>query len=81
MASTSANAAKVRFMNTTILHIAGMSCQNCVKHVTEALRDVQGVDSVEVSLAGASATLQSAGPLSGDALRAAVEEAGYSITA
>ncbi|NDE52370.1 MAG: copper chaperone [Actinobacteria bacterium] len=48
-------------MNTTVLHIAGMSCQNCVKHVTEALRDVQGVDSVEVSLAGASATLQSAG--------------------
>jgi len=68
-------------MTTTVLHIAGMSCQNCVKHVTEALRDVQGVDSVEVSLAGASATLQSAGRLSGDALRAAVEEAGYSITA
>ena len=58
-----------------------MSCQNCVKHVTEALRVVSGVDSVEVSLESASATVRSGGAVSNEALKAAVEEAGYSLTA
>ena len=58
-----------------------MSCQNCVKHVTEALRGVAGVDTVEVSLEAASATVHSCGAVSHEAMKAAVEEAGYQLTA
>jgi Cu+-exporting ATPase len=68
-------------MTTTVLHISGMSCQNCVKHVTEALQSVDGVGSVEVSLESASATVHSEGAVSRDAIRAAVEDAGYELTA
>ncbi|MFM7891545.1 MAG: heavy-metal-associated domain-containing protein [Actinomycetota bacterium] len=49
--------------------------------MTEALRGVAGVDTVEVSLESASATVHSGGAVSHEAMKAAVEEAGYSLTA
>ena len=33
-----------------VLHVEGMMCQMCVKHVTQALKNVAGVEAVEVSL-------------------------------
>jgi copper chaperone CopZ len=69
-------------MTTTTLHVTGMTCGHCVKAVTEELGAVDGVDSVEVELVtgGTSAvTVVSAGPVSADALRAAVDEAGYEL--
>ena len=68
-------------MTDTVLHISGMSCQNCVRHVTEALLHVDGVVSAQVSLENASATVTARGPLSLDALTAAVKAAGYTATA
>jgi copper chaperone CopZ len=58
-----------------------MSCQNCVRHVTEALQRVDGVVSAEVSLETATARVTARGPLSLDALTAAVKAAGYAATA
>lgn len=66
-------------MTTTVLHIEGMSCQNCVRHVTEALAAVDGVQSVTVSLEQKTATVTSAEPLSVSAAAVAVEDAGYSL--
>jgi copper chaperone CopZ len=37
--------------------IEGMTCDNCVKHVTRALRGVSGVKSVEVDRGAARATV------------------------
>jgi len=68
-------------MTTTVLHIEGMSCQNCVRHVTEALAAVDGVQSVTVSLEQKTATVTSAEPLSVTAAKLAVEDAGYSLRA
>ena len=68
-------------MTTTVLHIDGMSCQNCVRHVTEALTAVDGVQSVTVSLEQKTATVTSAEPLSVSAAAVAVEDAGYSLRA
>jgi copper ion binding protein len=34
----------------TILNVDGMTCGNCVKHVGEALRKLDGVTAVEVDL-------------------------------
>ena len=66
-------------MTATVLHIDGMSCQNCVRHVTEALAAVDGVQSVTVSLEQKTATVTSAEPISVSAATLAVEDAGYSL--
>lgn len=56
-----------------------MTCQNCVRHVKEAISEVSGVKSVEVSLENASAKISSDIDLDRGALKTAVQEAGYSI--
>ncbi len=62
----------------TVLHVEGMTCGHCVKHVTTALQKVPGVTAVEVRLAEKDATITSAGaPPSLEAMIAAVEDAGY----
>lgn len=40
------------------IKVQGMSCGHCVKSVTEIISEINGVTSVEVSLAKASATLE-----------------------
>jgi len=61
----------------TNLKIEGMTCQNCVRHATEALQGVQGVTKVDVSLEGGTAVIESRDGVDPAALRAAVEKAGY----
>jgi len=71
-------------MSTTIVDVEGMTCGNCVKHVTEEISALEGVSAVDVDLnaGGVSAvTVTSAAPVGQDDLRAAVDEAGYSVTA
>lgn len=58
------------------LSVSGMSCQHCVAAVEEALRDVAGVERVEVDLGQARATVEGSG-FDAAALRAAVADAGY----
>jgi len=61
------------------LSIDGMMCQHCVMHVTEALKAVAGVSSVKVDLKKKSAVVEG-GSLDDDAMKAAVTDAGYSVT-
>ncbi len=56
-----------------------MTCQNCVRHVKEAISDVSGVKSVDVSLENASAKISSDFYLDRGALKTAIHEAGYAI--
>ena len=59
--------------------IEGMMCQNCVKHVFNALSKVEGVDSVEVDLDGKKAEVALKDEVSDDVLKEAVTEAGYEV--
>jgi len=62
--------------------VTGMTCGHCVSSVTEEVGAIEGVDSVEVVLkkGGASrVTVTAAGPIDADAVRAAVEDAGYQL--
>ena len=68
-------------MTTTRISVEGMTCQNCVRHVKEAIAGVAGIESVEVDLDSATATVASGGELDLAAVRHAVEEAGYSVRA
>jgi copper chaperone len=62
--------------------VAGMTCSHCVASVTEELEALDGVEAVSVELnAGGSSkvTVSSVTPLDADAVRAAIDEAGYSL--
>lgn len=68
-------------MTTTRIHVDGMTCQNCVRHVTEAITEVTGVSSVTVDLDSATATVDTDGNLDLAAVTAAIEDAGYAVRA
>jgi copper chaperone CopZ len=62
--------------------VAGMTCSHCVSSVTEELSALDGVEGVAVDLRpGALSTVvvTASRPLGGDEVRAAVEEAGYTL--
>lgn len=65
-------------MSKTI-SIEGMHCQHCVAAVTEALKAVAGVSAVTVSLEHNNAVVE--GSASDAALKAAVEDTGFDVTA
>lgn len=69
-------------MKTTTLKIEGMSCGHCVRAVSEALQEVDGVTVAEVDLEGGRATVAYDETRTGlDSLVAAVTEAGYAAQA
>ena len=59
------------------IKVEGMMCQHCVKHVTEALSGVAGVESVEVSLESGTAKVSCGEGVADEALLAAVRAADY----
>jgi copper chaperone len=59
--------------------VAGMTCGHCTAAVTEEVAKVPGVESVAVDLAGGTVTVAGAA-VDDDAIRAAVDEAGYAVT-
>lgn len=59
--------------------VTGMTCGHCVASVTEEVQEIPGVSDVDVVLETGAVTITSAEPLDDDAVRAAVEEAGYQL--
>jgi Cu+-exporting ATPase len=69
-------------MKSLELPIAGMTCQNCVRHVGEALRGVPGVRSAEVSLIERRAVVElDEATATREQLVDAVKSAGYEVSA
>jgi copper chaperone len=67
-------------METMKLKINGMTCNMCVKHVTNALKGVDGVTDVAVDLdTGTAAVTFDAGKANLAAFTAAVAEADYEV--
>lgn len=63
---------------TTIrLQVTGMTCANCVRHVTEALEAVQGVKRAQVDLEAQRATVDAKADTDVAKMLEAVEDAGY----
>jgi len=64
--------------------VAGMTCSHCVSAVTSEISALPGVESVSVDLVPgslSSVTVVSAGPLDRGDVAAAVDEAGYELSA
>ncbi|CAM3551433.1 heavy-metal-associated domain-containing protein [Stackebrandtia soli] len=66
-------------MNTTTYQVSGMTCGHCAKAVTDELTELEGVSSVDVDVASGAVTVSSAAPLTLTDVRAAVDEAGYTL--
>jgi len=61
----------------TSFPVEGMTCASCVRRVERALEKVAGVEAVNVNLATERATVGMSEGVTADALRVAVEHAGY----
>jgi Copper chaperone len=59
------------------ISIEGMSCEHCVAHVKDALEGIDGVSSIEVSLEGKYATVET--DVNDEILKEAIEEEGYDV--
>jgi copper chaperone CopZ len=69
-------------MSTTTVLVSGMTCEHCVKAVTEELTALDGVQGVAIDLVtdGTSAvTITSRTTLDAEVVRQAVDEAGYAV--
>ena len=64
---------------TSTYTVTGMTCQHCVNAVTSELTEIDGVRDVSVDLGTGAVTVTSDAPLTDDAVRAAVDEAGYEL--
>ena len=62
-----------------VLFIEGMVCGNCVKHVHKALTELAGVQEAVVELESKTAKVRLDNSVSDDTLKAAVEDAGYTL--
>ncbi|MFD1677892.1 copper ion binding protein [Alicyclobacillus fodiniaquatilis] len=67
-------------MQEVTIAIQGMSCEACVKAVTNTLLVVEGVEAVDVRLKDNEATVKyDENTATIEALKAAIEEAGYDV--
>ena len=62
------------------IHIEGMMCAHCVAHVEKALNAIDGVQAT-VSLEDKNAVVELEHDVADDVLKAAVTDAGYTVTA
>ena len=59
--------------------VKGMTCEHCVRSLTEEVSEVPGVTAVDVDLSSGRVTVSSEQPVDESAVRAAVAEAGYQV--
>lgn len=57
--------------------VIGMTCQHCVNAVSDEVGKLDGVEAVDVDLTAGTVTVT--GEVADDAVRAAVDEAGYEV--
>ncbi len=67
-------------MQQATIQIEGMTCGGCVNSVTNALKQVQGVNNINVSLADKQAVIDfDDSQTTIDTLKEAIEDAGYDV--
>jgi copper chaperone CopZ len=66
-------------MSTAVFTVSGMSCGHCEKSVSEELGSLPGVIEVSADAKAGTVAVTSEQPLDDEAVRAAVDEAGYEL--
>jgi len=68
-------------MIETTYTVTGMTCGHCASSVSEEVGAIDGVTGVAVDVPTGQVTVTSDAEIGADTVRAAVEEAGYQLTA
>ena len=63
-----------------IIYVEGMGCQNCVRHVKEALEALDGVSGADVSLEKNTAVINLSKDVADEVIKSAIDEAGYDVS-
>ena len=66
-------------MSSDVFTVQGMTCGHCVQAVKSEVSRIDGVSAVDVELESGRVTVESQQPVDREALRVAVEEAGYEL--
>ena len=61
------------------IHVKGMTCPHCVKHVTKALSGMDGVTDVVVDLEAGTAKFSATREIPNNELAAVLDDAGYEL--
>ena len=61
------------------INVVGMTCDHCIKAVTEEVMNIDGVQSVQVDLDSGVVAIDASHEISRDLLLEAVDEAGYEL--
>ncbi|MFF3493457.1 heavy-metal-associated domain-containing protein [Streptomyces sp. NPDC002795] len=64
---------------TAVYEVKGMTCGHCEGAVSSEISELDGVTSAQASAATGQVTVVSTAPLDEEAVRAAVDEAGYEL--
>ncbi|MBK3565896.1 MULTISPECIES: heavy-metal-associated domain-containing protein [unclassified Streptomyces] len=64
---------------TTVYKVSGMSCGHCEGSVSGEISELPGVSSVKAVASTGEVTVTSTAPLDAEAVRAAVDEAGFEL--
>ncbi|MFI1420256.1 heavy-metal-associated domain-containing protein [Streptomyces sp. NPDC020731] len=64
---------------TAVYQVSGMSCGHCEGAVSGEISQLPGVSSVQAVASSGKVTVVSAAPLDEEAVRAAVDEAGFEL--
>ena len=67
------------FVGTATFQVTGMTCSHCKTAITDELCRVDGIEQVDVHVAGGTVTVHAAHPVDRADVAAAVDEAGYSL--
>ena len=65
---------------TNTYTLSGLHCSGCVASVSEEVREIPGVQDVDLVLETGALTIITAEPVDADAVKAAVAEAGYQLS-
>ena len=59
--------------------VEGMKCENCAKHVKEALTNVEGVTNVDINLSDKYVLLDTAADVSDEAIKNTINTEKYNV--
>lgn len=68
-------------MTTKTVNVSGMTCSHCVAAVTDEVSKIDGITSVDVDLDSGNVEVSSDRDVDAADIAAAVEEAGYHVSA
>jgi copper ion binding protein len=66
-------------MITRVYHVPDVSCEHCVRAITTALQQLDGIRQVQVDLVTKQVTVEADDRVSDEQIRAGIEDAGYTV--